>query len=184
MKMVVVKKNPTKAAMLGIFPGLGFLYLGNVKKFGTFFFVTMLALIMGLVSNKALLFGALLMWGLGMATAYSEANERIYEGKNVRVDPSFALCLSFLWDGLGQFFVRKKTMGLVMFLTGFTPCLIGWVVCILKFGVNDMATVMDGAVFTATNFMILWTIYAIPVKIMSMIDSYYSCYHLYVAKIK
>lgn len=180
--MVKIKKNPTIAAIMGLFPGLGFLYLGNVKKFLMFFGTVALALGVGLTGNSLLFIAAGGLTLVGALAAYTEAGETVRAGTIVKVDPWFALSCSFLWDGAGQLLIRKTGLGIFMSLCGFTPCLIAWVVAILKFGVNDMATVLTGEVYNITNILLIWLIFSLPIKVLTLIDSYYSTYHLYVAK--
>lgn len=179
-----LKKNPTYAALLGIFPGLGFLYLGEVKKFLMFFFVCLIAVVMGALGNTMMFLMAFVLDVLGAVYAYTLAMETLKGGITVKVDPWMVLCYSLLWDGAGQFFVKKKKLGMVMSILGLTPCLCAWIYFVPRFGVKEMATVLDGSIYTITNILVLWFIFALPIKILSMIDGFYSAYHLYVAKSK
>lgn len=179
-----LKKNPNHAALLGIFPGLGFLYLGEVKKFFMFFFVCLVAAIMGFLGNPMMLLMAVVLDILGAVYAYTLAAETLKGGVTVKVDPWMVLCFSLLWDGAGQFFVRKKKLGIVMAILGLTPCLCAWIYFVPKLRVKEMATVLEGNIYTITNILVLWFIFALPIKILSLIDSFYSAYHLYVAKSK
>lgn len=180
--MKEIKKKPNVAATLGIFPGLGFLYLGNTKKFFMFFAVTLIALLVGLMGNTLMIFMAIALSVLGAVYSYMEAEESMRSGLTVKVDPHFALSCSFLWDGTGQFLVGKKVMGIFMAIFGFTPCLIAWIIMVPYLGVVEMATVLEGSTFTITNILIMWLMFSIPIKALSMIDAYYSSYHMFVAK--
>lgn len=180
--MYEIKKKPNVAAALGVFPGLGFLYLGNVKKFFMFFGVSLIALLVGLLGNTLMIFMAIALSILGAIYAYTEAEEAMKSGLTVKVDPHFALSCSFLWDGTGQFLVGKKVLGLFMAFFGLTPCLIAWGVMVPYLGMVEMATILEGSTFTITNFLIMWLMFSIPIKALSMIDAYYSSYHMFVAK--
>lgn len=180
--MYKLKKKPNIAAMLGVFPGLGFLYLGDTKKFFMFFGVSLIALIVGLCGNTIMIFMALGLSILGAVYAYTEAEEATKSGLTVKVDPHFALSCSFLWDGIGQFLVGKRVLGIFMAIFGLTPCLIAWGVMVPYLGIVEMATVLEGSTFTITNVLIMWLMFSIPIKALSMIDAYYSSYHMFVAK--
>lgn len=180
--MYEIKKKPNIAATLGIFPGLGFLYLGNAKKFFMFFGVSLIALLVGLLGNIIMIFMAIGLTALGAVYAYMEAEEATRTGLTVKVDPHFALSCSFLWDGIGQILVGKRTMGIFMAIFGLTPCLIAWAIMVPTLGAVEMATAVDGNVFKITNMLILWLMFSIPIKALSMIDAYYSSYHMFVAK--
>lgn len=180
--MYEIKKKPNIAAILGIFPGLGFLYLGNTKKFFMFFGVTLIALLVGMFGNTLMIFMGIALSILGAVYAYTEAEEAMKSGLTVKVDPHFALSCSFLWDGVGQFLVGKRILGIFMAIFGLTPCLIAWMVMVPYLGVVEMATVLEGSTFTITNILIMWLMFSIPIKALSMIDAYYSSYHMFVAK--
>lgn len=181
--MLNVRKDPKKAVLLSLCPGLGFLYLENIKYWLTFFFLTFMPLItIGNVGKSAILI-SLLLYGLSIYYTYTLANETLKNHDIYKKDPYFVLCLSVILDGLGQFTLKQYKKAYFMMLFGFTSCLIVWVFMIMKFGFVDLLLAAKGTtLFTLTNVMIVWLLISLPVKFLSLVDAYYSTYHLYVAR--
>ena len=184
--MEKVKKDPKKTILLSLFPGLGFLYLENMKYFLMFFVVTFLPLLSISNMGSKMIFVSLFIYGLSIYYAYTLANETLTNPSKYKKDPYYVLCLSVLCDGMGQISLGQKKKGVIMLSFGMTSCLIAWVFLISRYGFLDLLLISkespESYLYTIVNLMISWTIMCVPVKILSMIDAYYSTYHLYVAK--
>lgn len=181
--MLNVRKDPKKAVLLSLCPGLGFLYLENIKYWLVFFFLTFMPLIsIGNMGSSAIMV-SLLLYALSIYYAYTLANETLKNQDVYKKDPYFIMCLSVILDGLGQFVLKQHRKSYLMMALGFTPCLIAWSIIIMKFGFVELLLAPKGTPeFMLANVMIVWLIFSIPLKFLSLIDAYYSTYHLYVAK--
>lgn len=181
--MLTVRKDPKKAVLLALCPGLGFLYLENIIYWLVFFFLTFMPLITIGNVGKAAIFVSLLLYVLSIYYTYTLANETLKNHDVYKKDPYFVLCLSVLIDGLGQFTLKQHRKSYFMMAFGFTSCLAAWIFVIMKFGFVDLMLAPKGtALFTLTNVMIVWLLFSLPLKFLSLVDAYYSTYHLYVAK--
>ena len=183
MKVLTAKKNPTTALLLALCPGLGFLYLENIKYWLVFMILPLFPLLfIGNMGSTSILVSVIL-YGLSIYYTYFLANESLKNQRTYKKDPYFILCLSVILDGLGQFKLKQYKIAYVMMTTGFTSCLLGWVVLIKSYGFMELILAEQGTMlFNITNGMIVWTLVALPIKALSLIDAYYSTYHLYVAK--
>lgn len=183
MKTTKKRKDVKKAVLLALCPGLGFLYLENIKYWLVFAFLCVmpLALVSTAGSTSFLICG--LLYGLSIYYTYVLATETLRNNEIYKKDPYYVLCLSVLLDGLGQVHLKQNKKGYIMMLTGLTSCLVVWFVLIYKNGFMEMFLSEKGTnLYTMTNVMIVWLIASLPIKILSLIDAYYSTYHLYVAK--
>lgn len=177
------RKDPKKAVLLALCPGLGFLYLENIKYWLVFAFLCVMPLSMiSKTGNSAILISALL-YGLSIYYTHTLAVETLRYNDTYKKDPYYILCLSVLFDGLGQIALKQYKKAYIMMGTGLTSCILGWVYLISKYGFMDLILATNESnLYMITNIMIIWSIISIPVKALSLIDAYYSTYHLYVAK--
>lgn len=177
-----VKKDPKKALLLSLFPGLGFLYLENVRNFIGFFVIILLPLSMyGTMGFRAII-TSLAMYVLSIVYCNNQAIETLKNPVTLRKDPYYMMCLSLLLDGLGQLMLKHRGKAFIMMSTGFTACVLSWAFVLTMFPASDILNEYSGTTFTIVNFMVVWTIASIPIKILSLIDAFYSTFHLYVAK--
>lgn len=181
--MLTARKDPKKAVILALCPGLGFLYLENIKLWIAFFILTFLPLAtIGNIGNTAIIISALL-YGLSVYYTYTLANETLKNHDTYKKDPYYVLCLSVVMDGWGQLSLKQYKKGYLMMGLGLTSCTIAWIYVLMKFGMVDLLLAEKGtSLYTITNLMIVWLIFSLPIKALSLIDAYYSTYHLYVAK--
>lgn len=181
--MISVRKDPRKATLLALCPGLGFLYLENIKYWLVFFFLTFMPLMtIGNIGKTAIVV-CLLLYGLSVYYTYTVANETLKNHDVYKKDPYYVLCLSVILDGLGQFTLKQHKKAYLMMIFGFTTCLTVWIGIIMKFGFAELLLAPKGtALFTLSNVMIVWLLCSLPLKFLSLVDAYYSTYHLYVAK--
>lgn len=181
--MLTVRKEPKKAVALAFCPGLGFLYLENIKLWLTFFCLTFLPLAtIGNIGKSAILI-SLLLYGLSIFYTYTLANETLKNHDTYKKDPYYILCLSVLLDGLGQFFLKQYKKSYFMMGFGLTTCAVVWAYALMRFGIVDLLLAEKGtSMYAITNVMIVWLIFSLPIKFLSLVDAYYSTYHLYVAK--
>lgn len=178
-----VKKDIKKAFMLSLFPGLGFLYLENIKYFCLFFILTFLPLIGISNMGASAILGSLLMYALSIYYCVNLAKETQRNTEVYKKDPYYMMCMSVLVDGLGQIILGQKKKAFIMMALGFTNCLVVWSILIMNNGLIDLILApRENSLFMVVNIMVTWTVVSIPVKLISLIDAYYSTYHLYVAK--
>lgn len=183
MKSLSVRKDPKKALLLSLCPGLGFLYLENILYFILFAVFVPLPVLFVSNSGSMAMVVTLLLYGLSIYYAYYLANESLKNSVMHKKDPYYIMCLSVLLDGLGQLYLKQNKKAYIMMAGGLTSCVVTWVVLIAKFGFLDMVlATSESQLYFVTNFMIVWTIAALPVKFLSVVDAYYSTYHLYIAK--
>lgn len=183
MKATKKRKDVKKAVLLALCPGLGFLYLENIIYWLLFAFLCVMPLALIATAGKTAFLICGLLYGLSIYYTYVLATETLRNNEMYKKDPYYILCLSVLVDGLGQIKLKQNKKGYIMLFTGLTSCLVVLTVCICKNGFIDMFLSEKGTdMYTITNIMIVWLIASIPIKIISLIDAYYSTYHLYVAK--
>lgn len=183
MRAVKRRKDTKKALLLSLCPGLGFLYLEKIIYWILFAAICImpLMLIKSMGSFALIVFG--LLYGLSIYYTYVLANETLKNSEVYKKDPYYILCLSVLLDGLGQFFLKQHKKAYLMMCTGLTPCIITWIGFIIKYGFMDMIlATKESSLYMITNIMVVWLIIAIPIKFLSLVDAYYSTYHLYIAK--
>lgn len=183
MKATKKRKDVKKAVMFALCPGLGFLYLENIKYWLLFAFLCVMPLsVISTAGNTSFLICGFL-YGLSIYYTYVIATETLRNNEMYKKDPYFVLCLSVLLDGLGQVHLKQNKKGYIMMLTGLTSCLFTWFMLIYKNGFVEMLLAEKGTnLYTITNVMIVWLIASVPIKVLSLVDAYYSTYHLYVAK--
>lgn len=181
--MVKVRKDTKKAVMLALCPGLGLLYLENILYWLVFVFLVFMPLAtMGNIGNTAIIV-SLLLYGLSIYYTYTVAIETLKNQDVYKKDPYYILCLSVLLDGLGQAVLKQHKKAYFMMTFGLTSCLATWAALIVKFGFVELLLAPKGTtLFTLTNVMIVWLVCSIPLKFLSLVDAYYSTYHLYIAK--
>ena len=183
MRALTNRKDPKKAVLLALCPGLGFLYLENIKYWIMFFGLIFFPLITIRNAGKMAIFVSLLLYGLSIYYTYTLANESLKNHDVYKKDPYYILCLSVVLDGLGQFFLKQHKKAYFMMAFGFTTCLSVWVYLIMKFGFIELFLATEESnLFMVTNIMIIWLIVSLPIKFLSLVDAYYSTYHLYVAE--
>ena len=183
MKVLKARKDPKKALLLSLCPGLGFLYLENVFYFIIFGLFTPLPLLFVSTSGGSAIIVSVLLYGLSIYYSYYLANESLKNSMMYKKDPYYMMCLSMALDGLGQLHLKQNKKGYIMLVTGLTSCIVTWIMLISKFGFLDMVLASnERPLYTLTNFMIVWTITALPIKFLSVVDAYYTTYHLYIAK--
>lgn len=183
MKVLKTRKEPKKAVMFALCPGLGFLYLENITYWLIFAFITVLPLAMVKNTGPSAIAVSVLLYGLSIYYTHVLATESLKNQETYKKDPYYILCLSVLVDGLGQFMLKQHKKAYIMMGLGFTTCLGVWIGLISKYGFMEMLmATKESKLFLITNIMIVWIIVSLPVKILSLIDAYYSTYHLYVAK--
>lgn len=183
MRVLKARKDPKKALLLSLCPGLGFLYLENIFYFIVFGLFTPVSLLFVSTSGSSAILVTVLLYGLSIYYTYYLANESLKNSVTYKKDPYYVMCLSMVMDGLGQWHLKQGKKAYIMMMTGLTSCIATWVLLISKFGFLDMVLATnESPLYIVTNFMITWTITAIPVKFLSVVDSYYTTYHLYIAK--
>lgn len=183
MKATKKRKDVKKAVLLALCPGLGFLYLENMAYWLLFAFLCVMPLALIATAGKTAFLICGLLYGLSIYYTYVLATETLRNNEMYKKDPYYVLCLSVLVDGLGQIYLKQNKKGYIMMLTGLTNCLIVLSILIYKNGFIEMCLSAKGtSLYTITNMMIVWLIVSGPIKIISLIDAYYSTYHLYVAK--
>lgn len=183
MKALTVRKDPKKALLLSLYPGLGFLYLENLFYFLVFTIITPLPLAFASTSGPSAIMVSVLLYGLSIYYSYYLATETLRNNAVYKKDPFYIMCLSVLLDGLGQIHLKENKKGYIMMATGATSCIVTWIMLIMKFGFLELVLATnESPLYILTNFMIVWLLSAIPIKLLSIMDAYYTTYHLYIAK--
>lgn len=183
MKVLKTRKDPKKAVLLALCPGLGFLYLENILYWLVFAGIIILPLATISTTGQSAILISLLLYGLSIYYTHVLATESLKNHEVYKKDPYYTLCLSVMLDGLGQFTLKQYKKAYFMMGFGLTTCLGVWFYLISKYGFMEllMAT-KESNLFVIANIMIVWLLSSLPIKVLSMIDAYYSTYHLYVAK--
>lgn len=183
MKMLKTRKDPKKAVLLALCPGLGFLYLENILYWIVFAVITVLPLATISTTGQSAILISLLLYGLSIYYTHTIANESLKNHDVYKKDPYYVLCLSVILDGLGQFTLKQHKKAYFMMSCGLTTCLAVWMYLISQYGFMEMfMATKESNLFMITNVMIVWLLASLPIKVLSLIDAYYSTYHLYVAK--
>lgn len=183
MKTLEKRKDPRKAVLLALFPGLGFLYLENIMKFLTFIIIVALPLFTISTTGKISILLSFVLYGISIFYTYVTAIESLKNKEIYKKDPYYILCLSLLIDGLGQYNLKQRKKAYFMMIFGLTNCLFVWGFFASKNGLMGMILATNESnLYWITNILIVWLIASIPIKFLSLMDAFYSTYHLYVAK--